>query len=351
MNENDIEILLYRILSGHTIFFVNSNKYKLLAPDNHIKYEASLLYENILNEEKYHEWLRADNITNIMISLGVWTFGTDKQIKDLETKIDDLKVDLFNSSMNIKQQQHIRNRLKSTKYQLGKILQIKNNFITNTLEGYANSLKNEYIICNTLYDNNDKLIFNYDNQKSNSASYSYFNSIITEIDGMVITTEQFKKLARHTIWRSYWNVNKSHSLFDKNIKDWTDEQRALVNISKMYDNIYEHPECPNDSIIDDDDMLDGWMIIQKRKAEKDRKQKTFDAQNPHLTKSGEVFLFAKEDSEVKDILSLNSDESRKDLQSKLETIKQRGTIEDGELPDVQRDLKKQLNELNKQRRL
>lgn len=349
MNDNDIEILLYRILSGYTIFYINNTKYKLVAPDNTIKYEASLLYEHIINEEKYHEWLRSDNITNIMISLGVWHFNTDQQIKNLETKIDDIKIELFNSAMNKKQQQHIRNRLQSTKMQLGKILQTKSNFLSNTLEGYANSLKNEYIICNTLYDHTNKLIFNYDNnQKSNSSSYSYFNSIITEIDNIIINTEQFKKLARHNLWRSYWNINKANKLFDRNVKDWTDEQRALVNISKMYDNIYEHPECPNDDIIEDDDMLDGWMIIQKRKSEKDRKQKAFDAQNPHLTRSGEVFLFAQNKEEIQEILSLNSEESRQDLQSKIETIKQKGKVEDGELPDVKRDLKKQINELNRQ---
>lgn len=348
MTENDKEILLYRILSGYTIFFVNGQRYKLVSPNKSIKYKACLLYDNIINEEKYQEWLREDNAINIMIGLGIWNINTNKSIQDLENKIDDLKVELFKSAMNTKAQNMIRNRLKNLKMQLNKILLTKHNFISNTLEGYANSLKNEYIICNTLYDNTNKLVFNYNQRVSSNSSYSNFNTIVNEIDSMSISTEQFRILARSGLWKSYWNIHKHGTIFDKSIKDWTDEQRALVNINRMYDNIYEHPECPDDKVFEDDDMLDGWMIIQRRKADKDKKQKSFDENNPTLKKSGEVFLFASNKEEISDILSMNSDESLQNMNEKIRTIKEKGSVQDGELPDVQRELRRQINEFNKQ---
>ena len=47
--------------------------------------------------------------------------------------------------------------------------------------------------------------------------------------------------------------------------------------SKLYDGAYEHPECPEDSVIQDDDMFDGWMIFQRRKREKSKTAKQVDS--------------------------------------------------------------------------
>ena len=291
--------------------------------------------------------MREENITNIMIGTGVWNIQTNDNIKKLENGIDELKVELFKNFMNATRQKTIRNNLRSARKELGKLFSLKNDFITNTLEGYASSIKNEYVICNTLYKSN-KLVFDYDNKKSDNSSYSFFNSLVSEIEKTVITTEEFKILARSQLWRSYWNLNKYDKLFDNSLANWTDEQRALVNISKMYDNIYEHPECPDDKIIEDDDMLDGWMIIQKRKSEKEKKQKLIDDANPHLKGSGEVFLFGQSKEDIDNIISLNTDESKSILKEKLRTIAEKGEVSDGDLPDVRRDLQQQINLLNKQ---
>ena len=44
----------------------------------------------------------------------------------------------------------------------------------------------------------------------------------------------------------------------------------------MYDNIQESMDCPTEDVINDDDMLDGWFIVQNRKREKDKKEKDVD---------------------------------------------------------------------------
>lgn len=347
MNENDKEILLYRILSGLTYFLHNSERYVLYSPNKEIKYEAALVYNNILNEEKYQDWMREENLNNIMIGAGVWNVNTNDNIKKLENGIDELKVELFKNYLNSNKQKLIRNNLRSARRELGKLFSLKNDFMSNTLEGYASSIKNEYIICRTLYKNS-KLVFDYESKKSDNFSYSLFNRLIAEIEKLVITAEEFKIIARSSIWKSYWNLNKYNKIFDNSLTNWTDEQKALVNISKMYDNIYEHPECPDDKIIDDDDMLDGWMILQKRKSEKEKKQKLLDEANPHLKGSGEVFLFGQSKEDIDNIISLNTDESKSILKEKLSTIAQKGEISDGDLPDVRRNLQEQINLLNKQ---
>jgi hypothetical protein len=341
---NDKEIILYRILSGKTIFYFDNEKYVLTSPNINIKYEASLLYNNIINEEKYHDWLREENAENIMMALGLWNLETNKNLKVLEQKLDNLKVDLFVNFMVPSKTKNIRSNIKSTKNSINKIYTTKQTFLSNTLEGYANSIKQEFIICNTLYKNS-KLVFD---AGQDYKSYHLFNSLVQEIDKLMITTEQFKIIARDGIWRNYWNSSSKNKLFTDSAIDLSDEQRALINISKMYDNIYEHPECPSEQIIEDDDALDGWMLVQKRKNEAAKKQNAFDSSSAaNMRKAGEVFMVAQSKDDVESITEMNTPESKAILNEKLNYINQVGTVNDGELPDVQRTIKQKIHEMNK----
>lgn len=121
--------------------------------------------------------------------------------------------------------------------------------------------------------------------------------------------------------------------------DLTDEQRSLLNISKMYDSIYEHPECPEERVIADDDMLDGWMIIQRKNAERSKKQKSL-SNNDKINNASEVFLMTETKDDIKNVLDLNTEEGRMILQEKTRFISQNSdkTIEDFDLPNVQREL-------------
>lgn len=337
MNEAELEVLLHRILSGYLIFYYKQEKYELRKISNITRYEADLLYANIIADEKYNDWIREEYVDNVLISLGLWTNDTKKHMEQMEKRVENLKVELFESFMNPTSQKRVRSNLNSTRNQLNKIRSIKTEFSANTLEGYASSIKYEFIICNSLYKNN-KRIFDWDSKDQNAVSLSWFNSLIAEINKYTITIADFKALARSYIWKSYWNVHKNNSIFSGSVSDWTDDQRSLVSFSQMYDSIYEHPECPSDKVIEDDDMLDGWMIVQRRKIEKAKKQASLDDLNPNLKKAGEVFLFGQKPEEIEEILSLNSKESLNRMQEKLSAINNTGKIEDSALPDNRRQI-------------
>jgi hypothetical protein len=336
MNDEFLEILLHRILSGYLIFYYKQDKYELRKISNNLRYEADLLYENIIYDEKYNDWIRQEHVDNILINLGLWTKDTVNIISKLEKSIDALKVQLFENFLNSTNQNRIRNSLNSTRNSLDKIRNIKTEFIANTLEGYAASIKNEFIICNSLFKNN-KQVFEYDNTDKNATSLSYFNELVNEINKYNISISNFKKLARHYIWKSYWNI-KNISMFPGTISEWTDDQRSLISFSQMYDSIYEHPECPDDKIIDDDDMLDGWMIVQRKKIEKAKKQASVDSINPNLKNANEVFLFGQKPEEVEEILSLNSKEGLNRIKEKVNYINNTGAVSDSMLPDVRRQI-------------
>lgn len=346
MNENELEFLLHRIFSGYLLFYHNNDKYELKKISHTIKYEADLIYQKIIHDEKYGDWIREEDMTEIMIDLGLWTRDTFKNISNLEKRIESLKVSLFKSLIDFSKQKSIRRELESHKNQLNSINSKRAEFMANTLEGYASSIKHEYIICNNLYKNNKKV---FNNNDKNASSYIIFNELVNKINKYIISISDFKELARSNIWKSYWNAEKNN-VFRGPVIDWTDDQRSLVNITKMYDSVYEHPECPSEKVIEDDDMLDGWMILQKRQNEKAKAQGNIDQINPNLKNASEVFLFGKNSEEIQDILDLNSEESKRNMKEKITHINQVGTSNDADLPDIQRSLMQQTTEIIRNRK-
>ena len=240
----------------------------------------------------------------------------------------------------------MRKKIIITQKEIDKIASSKQGFFTNTLEGYADSIKHEFIICSTLYKNNKKV---FSNNLKDSASYTHFNNIVNEINKYVLTIKDYKAIARSQLWKSYWNSSNKNNIFCEYAMDLTDEQRSLLNISRMYDSIYEHPECPEDSVIEDDDMLDGWMIIQRKNNAKNKKQKSLG--NNKINEANEVFIVTDNTEDVASIVDLNTDENKAILMEKLKYINSnsnQGQVEDFNLPDVQRDLLTKARQLRKQ---
>lgn len=349
MNNETIEYLVNRILSGVLIFYYNEEEYVLKNPTPIIKYRGHLLYHRILQDEKYSSWIREWEATNAMIKLGVWDSSSDATMAKLEKAIEDNKLKLYESLKRPDVFKATRKTLNDNNKRLSFLSEAKNSFRNKTLEGYAESIKSEYIICNTLYKNGKKmfgknqLVTNY-----NRFSYNTFNSIIQEIYKNSISIEQIRELARSPLWRTYWIAGKENTIGNA-ISNWTDDQRSLVNFSRMYDNVYEHPEAPDDKVIEDDDVLDGWFIYQKRKREKEKKQsKNNNRNNSKADNAQEVFLFPNEDQTAEEIMDLNDTSSKMRYKQKMNFLNKAQTmVEEHQLPDVKTDLLNQRAEMKR----
>jgi hypothetical protein len=74
----------------------------LTFPKPILKYKANLIYESIINDEKYNEWIRLENLDKYMQYMGVWEPGMSAFMKKSEQEIDNLKVSLYNNRLNAK---------------------------------------------------------------------------------------------------------------------------------------------------------------------------------------------------------------------------------------------------------
>lgn len=334
MNHENISILVSRICVKKLLFRHNYEDYALYSPDSEIRYLSDLYYEETKENNKYEEWILQENLDNVLRFLGVWDNNREDQLKTTEKQIEQLKVDLFLERLKAASVKSIKQKIKQKKDFYEELMNIKTSIDYLTLENFCNSRKNEFIIINTLrYRQNNKLVFD----SIDDIDYKTFQDITNVIASNFISIETYKKIAKSDIWRNIWNSNKSN-IFNGPACDFSEEQKTLIGLSNMYDRVYEHPESPDQSVIDDDDMLDGWMIYQKRKTEENNKEKNATSLTNKHKNANEIFVVAgKEDA--KEIKQLNSADSLRKIQQRTNVISKNKEVNEFDLPDVQQSIK------------
>lgn len=341
MDKQLTNLYISRILSGSYFFFYNNQQYKLIYPDISIKHEAEQYAALCYEDNKFNDWIYEDNIVYFLIDTGLWHLGGDDQLKKIETQIDDYKVQLYENSLNPPKQKQIRKSLDSLRKTYNKLFNIRHSFDHLTPQGFAELLKNQYILINSIFTIDGNKLFN----DILSIDYAELNNISTVLSEYAVDISVFRALARNDIWRSYWSANKDY-LFDKPTINWTDEQRTLVVLTRMYDSAHEHPECPSDHVFEDDDMFDGWMIQQRRESEKNRNKNRTDKllEGKKLDKANEIFIMAQSKEEAKSIYGLNDSNSLNTIRERNAVVNKNKEIKEQELPDIQRSLQVKQNQ-------
>jgi len=103
----------------------------------------------------------------------------------------------------------------------------------------------------------------------------------------------------------------------------------------MYDNIYQHPKSPAEEIIADDDMLDGWVIVQRREREGDVNRAAGEAVgNEKIRGSEEVYVPADTADDAKKVLSMNDGFAKATIKQRFALLRKRGEVAELEMPDT-----------------
>ena len=310
-----------------------------------IKLKAGMLYDQTYEDNLYSDsFILEEDIEDLLLDLNILYPQYKADLSSIEKKMENLKVDLFSFFFDRTKRAKYKTELASSKKRYNEIYILSHSLDFLTLENYCANIKNEFIISNSLYnyETND-LVF-----QENSLDYDLFNNIINKISANILDIETLKAVARSDFWRNYYSINKNH-LLPYSIVDFSEEQKAILSISTMYDRVYEHPECPDKEIIEDDDALEGWMIRQQRENKKQKQEKGVNniLNSDKMKKAGEVFLMANTIEERNDILGLNTQEAAAKRQSKINTVlNSTAPTQDSELPDVKQDIRNKLKELS-----
>ena len=343
----DIEENIYRIINGYYFIEHDSNLYKVISIPLSIKQKANSLYNQIITENKFDNknYLSQQIVDYLLIRDNLWNKDKDGQYNVIIKQIEKSKIELYLKYIDPVHRKNCQKLITELKQKLNRFHNDKYYFYHMTLEGYAHSIKNQFIIANTVYIN-DQLIFNDD---WNSIDISLLDSISSEIYKKNLGLDEIRFLSKQELWRSYWSAGKEN-VFSSPVTSWTDEQILIVNISKSLDSIREHPECPSEEIINDSDALDGWMLYQHDKTQKEKKKQQLEERlGSQKNKNGvnELFVITNNQEEANEIFNLNDTNIKKDI-NEIRKIAQTGKeVNWVELPHVQRDLKTTQRELLK----
>lgn len=349
MTQQELENTVIRILSGKQILRLGDSIYELRPASTDIKLEAALRYQMAYEDNLYSEsFLSAEDVEDMLFDIGVLYPQFAGDVSSTEKKIENSKVELFQNFFDRTKRQNIKKQLNSLVSRYNQLVSSKHLLDFLTLENYCSNIKHVFIICNSLYyfHTND-LVFDINNDTVDNI---LFDNITSEISKNLLDLTQIKSIARSDCWRNYYTVNKLH-LFPYSASELTEEQKGILSVSLMYDRIYEHPECPNKEILEDDDALEGWMIIQSRANKQQKNEKGVNSMlSGKIGKANEVFLMAHNQEQVQDIIGLNSEESANRLKQKMDTVlTAQGLVKEAQLPDVRQDLRAQLQKLNTKR--
>ena len=294
--------------------------------DNEIKYEANLVYKEKLEECIEVGLLRDADMSQFLIEIGVWT---EKERDYLENKkigithqIDTWKVKLFEACFNKKERDQIRVYLETAKREYNRLFFLRHCLDQFTCEGVALQAKTNYIIENC----------SKDKQALSQVLHFYNDSYISD--------EIIRELARTDPWQSTWSCAKNNQLFNKSASEYTDDQKRLVYWSRLYDSIYENPDCPSDDVIQDEDLLDGWLIIQRRKREEQQAQKIGDDKLSKINNADEVYILTDNKDDASRINSKNNSVASSVRNNRIKEIQKKGKVFEQDFGDMK--LKKQI---------
>jgi hypothetical protein len=293
------------------------------------------------------DWPTRESVLSILIDNKIWTRDGDFQLNNLLKQIDSLKIELYKSFFNPHKQRSTRLKLQNTKNSYNKYYGIRHSMDHLTVEGFCENLKNQYLLYHSLY-------IKIKNEYQKISDIYEFDSmdleqIAKEINSYAIDIPIFRKLARSDLWKSYWSANKE-LIFNKPTVDLTDEQRTLLVFSRMYESAKESPESPPDPVFDDDDMFDGWLLVQHEKYKDNKKSQNVDNSiNNKMSKAQEMFIVAKRTEDAIDVHNLNSDNNKAIIRERSNAIKKSNGLDVTELPDVKRDIQKQSQDMFKQK--
>lgn len=338
---------LSRIISGILIFDSNNKRYCLKYPSTRLKYESELYYSSIYDDAKFSGWLTKTDVLSYLKDYGVWSNQKEQELSGIKKQIESLKIELFKSLVQPRKQKGIRSKLKGLKLSQEKYLQTKHSLDYMTLEGYCENLKNQFLIINSLYilNNNNEMepVF----LDKTNIDYTELESISSDITKHNIDMSTFRSLARNEVWKNYWSANQEQ-VFPHAVVDWTDEQRTLVLFTRMYESARGSTECPPEAVFDDDDMFDGWLALQHEKNNKEKQDKLEEKSfGDKMAKSQEIFFFAGEAKDAKEIHEMNSNTTKAIVKERNEAILRNKELKASQLPDVERELNIKSQELLK----
>lgn len=342
MNTYEREYFVSRLRSGIYLIDLNGIQITVLSPtiedeyySNEVfvkSYDQSLM-DNIFTEDEMWEWMKSRDL---------WSDEKEDKIEGIQKDIDKLKVGIYESRMNQAMVDQARRYIRAGETAKAKLVAEKYDLFSKTCEGLASQERSLALFERSCFVKKEPLDCN--NIDVSALFYEY--------NKMLLNETQLRDLARNDPWRLCWLMKDHKSLFSNaEDRELSPDQKGILIWSNMYDNIQESTECPTEDVIKDDDMLDGWFIIQRQNQEAEKTKIEMEKRtNSKIANSDEILVMAGSNREASSIHGMNSVHADIVRKQRLATARQKGTAVDMDFQDKRIEIMNQHHENFKEQR-
>lgn len=330
------ELYIAQIMSGRFDLTIKNDEQQIevsvFAPSIQVKVAANHLFRESLTEANFAGLLTEQEALDILIENDLWGEKEENNLEQFNKDVDQLKVKIFEFFFKSQEKAVARELLSRARKEQLRLFNLRHSFDFFTAECFAQSVKLKYIISSSI---------KYPDGSSYESPELIINSVMSALSENRLDEKEFREIARSDPWRTMWGCSKRADIFGKPIPEWSDDQRALVCFSQMYDNIYEHSECPRDEIIEDDDSLDGWFIVQKRKRGEEQNKSDIDSKLGKNANAQEVYIPVNTIEDAQKVHTANSGMAAQKIRQRQQFLKENKRAAEQSLPDVKRDINMQ----------
>jgi hypothetical protein len=335
MESTQREFFIHRIVSGSIHIDIDGKDYYLRNLNKYDRYKAQLVYNKAVKEAELSGLWNEDEVLEMMLVNGFWSSIQEQLMIDHQNNIEEFKVALYEAEFQSNTRFAIRTKLNSAKKELDKLSSQRHAFDYLTTKSIGLMTKLHFTICNGLYDSLGQKVYKGD--EWDNGIIDHIDYCIDTINSGRLTETEYRELARNEPWRLTWNTSKNSTLFDIPASEYTEEQKMLVFWSRLYDQINEHSEAPSDEVLEDDDMLDGWLIRQKKLREKSKAKQAGEnlIKNSRIRDSDEIYLMAQTQADADKIHAMNDAAGEIARKTTMALINKHGSVKHSQLPHVQ----------------
>jgi hypothetical protein len=343
MKQHEREFFICRIRSGKIKIKFEEQFLYIVPPTFDIIMESCEVYNESYEKAYIDGIMDEEENLGFMIEHGLWSWEEEEKIKLLQKDIEKLKIEIYNSRKNDKLKKSIRAYIRGGEKQLYELNNKKNLYYSNTCEGIANTDKSAFVLKNTTYKNDTLYDFS-------EVSLSY---VMDEYHRSFLNENQCRELSRNEPWKSLWIIKDKANIKLFNSPPNTDltyNQKNIVIWSQMYDNVQESMECPSKDVIDDDDMLDGWFLLQAKKREQESAEKEFEneTKSEKIKNASEVFVMAPSKDSVEKINNMNTVHGQMVKKQRFGFLNSKGQAQQHEFMDERLAIQTEINNQFKQ---
>ena len=324
------EFLLSKILFGSTVITIGD----LVLHINPLTIKQNLSAQEVFRKS-YEEALFSGVFTRkemleLMLEQEVWSEEQETLLDKNKRSIEDLKLKLYEHFLRPSVRESIRVEVRGAEKKQIKLFETKHQNDHLDCEGIATYSRLNWVIENTTtYE--DGTPYEFD-----ELSVTKILQLKANIDQ--IETDQYREIARTEPWRSIWANSDKDPLkaFQANAFELTPQQDQLTSWSRLYDNIGEAHEPPQDSVIKDDDAIDGWLVKQQREREREQNKFRLDGLDEKHPNADEVFIVAQSKEEIAEINNLNDPVTKMVMENRLDQVeKSKKPVDYHKFKDVQ----------------